>query len=214
MISLPAYPEQLPVVPNPQGFIHASALSIDIRNEALAGHPAWQKLIGIYYQPDALAKILNTGTSEPTAICTAYIEAEFDSEASADKNFKELVANAKKDGAQKFDRNDPAIDRILSNYENPTKNLGGGTAIAVNGVTVLGATAETSSYYAGSMIATYTRSDSHQSAMMPFATAVAWMRVGTRIIKLSATYPFLGKASINEANDTMMNWLRMVVASN
>jgi hypothetical protein len=117
MTSLSGYAEQLPVVPNPQGFIEASTLSAIIRNAALAGHPSWQKLIGVYYEPDALAKILNTGTTEPTAICTAYVEREFASEAAADSDFKELVANAKNDGAQKFDGNDPAVARVLSNYE-------------------------------------------------------------------------------------------------
>jgi hypothetical protein len=214
LATFPAGADQLPVVPNPQGFIESSALSVNIRNGALAGHPASQKLIGIYYPPNTLAKILNTGTSEPSAICTAYIDGEFDSEATADTHFKQLVINAKKDGAQKFDRSDPAIDRILKNFEDAATNLGTDTTITVNGATILGAIAETNTYYAGSMIATYTRSVDGQSAMMPFATAVAWMRIGPRIVKLSATYPFLGKASIIEANDTLMSWLRAVVSSN
>jgi hypothetical protein len=212
--SLSAQADKLPSVPNPQGFIEASALSPNIRNAALAGHPSWQTLIGIYYQPDSLAKILNTGTTEPSAMCTAYVEREFASETKADSYFKELVANAKKDGAQKFDRNDPAIDRILSNYENAAKNIGNGTSIAVNGATVLGGIPEDTNYYAGTLISTYTWSNGSQSAMMPFATAVAWIRMGKQIVKLSATYPFTGKQSILQANDTLTNWLRVVIAAN
>jgi len=211
-----AYADQVPAVPNPQGFIEASALSPDIRNAAVAGHPSWQKLIGIYYQPDALAKILNIGTTEPSAICTAYVEREFDSETTAESHFKELVTNAKKDGARKFDRNDPAIDRILRNYESAVENenLRNGTSISVSGATVLGGIGEASNYYAGSLISTYTWSNGSQSSMMPFASAVAWIRMGKRIIKLSASYPFSGKQSILQANDTLTNWLRAVIASN
>src|SRR5438270_11235147 len=91
MIATPARPEALPIVPTPQGFIEASALSVNIRNGALTGHSASQKLIGIYYQPDTLAKILNTGASEPSPLCTAYIDGEFDSETTADAHFKQLV---------------------------------------------------------------------------------------------------------------------------
>jgi hypothetical protein len=210
MTSLSGYAEQLPVVPNPQGFIEASTLSAIIRNAALAGHPSWQKLIGVYYEPDALAKILNTGTTEPTAICTAYVEREFASEAAADSDFKELVANAKNDGAQKFDGNDPAVARVLSNYENAAKGLGNGVSVSVSGATVLGGIGEGNNYYAGSFISAYTWSNGSQSAMMPFATAVAWIRMGTRIVKVSASYPFSDRQSIFEANDTLLNWLRVV----
>ena len=98
--------------PNPNGFIEASTLSTNIKNRALAGHLSTVKLIGVYYPPDALATILHAGYTEPTAFCIAFVEKEFETAKAADDYFNRLVKNAKKEGEQKFDRNDAAIDRI------------------------------------------------------------------------------------------------------
>jgi hypothetical protein len=187
----------------PRGFIEATALSPDIHKLALAGHPSWQKLIGWYYQPDALAEILRSGTTEEGPICQAYADREFGSEAEATAHFNQVVANAKKEAMQKFDRNNPAIDRILRNYENVTKNLGNGVAVSADGVTMLGDIGEGSNYYAGSMIFAYTWSNGSQSAPMPFALAVAWIRIKKQIVTLKVAYPFTAKSSILQANDAL-----------
>jgi hypothetical protein len=213
-VSSAAESQQLPVVPSPQGFVEASALSPTIRRNALAGHLPSEKLIGIYYQPDALAEILRDGTTAPSPIYTAYVQREFESVSAADTYFRELVQNAKKDEKQKFDRNDPAIDRILNNYEKAAKGLGNGTTITVNGATTLGELSEGSNFYSGSLISAYQWSNGTQSAVMTFASAVAWMRLGTRVIKLSATYPFIGKQSIIEANGALLNWVSQVTTAN
>jgi hypothetical protein len=124
------------------------------------------------------------------------------------------VKNAEKESEKKFNRDDATIDLIWKRYEDAAKNVRSGVAITVNGATVLGTLAETSTYYAGSMISTYTWSDGQRKAIMPFAIAMVWMRIGNQVIRLSAVYPFSGKASILAANDTLLNWLKSVTASN
>ena len=213
-LAVPAYSDQLPTVPSPMGFIEGSALSAVIRDRAMAGHPASHKLIGQYFLPDALAEILKNRQTGLTAFCSAYIEREFSSDRAADDYFKELVKDLKKEGEQKFDRSNPAIDRILRRYEDAAKKSGGGITVKANGITVLGAIEETNSYYASALISSYTNSDGQRSAIMTFAIAVAWMRIGPRVLKLYVTYPFTGKASIGKANDALTGWVHRVAASN
>lgn len=214
VLTFPAHPDQLPMVPSPNGFIEASTLSAFIRNMAVAGQPASSKLIGAYYPPDALAEILSAGQTNPAAFCKANVLKEFGSVQAADDYLKQLVRNAKKEGGQRFDRNDAAVDRILKHYENAAKNVRDGVTITVNGSTVLGALAETDSYYASSAIFSYTSSDGQRTAIMPFAVAVVWMRIGKQVVTLLVAYPFLGKASILAANDTLLNWLESVITAN
>ena len=206
--------DQLPIVPNPSGFIEASALAPFIRSMGMAGKPASYKLIGVYYQPDALAEILSAGRTITAAFCKANVEKEFESVESADDYLKRLIKNAKKESEKQFDRNDPAVDRISKHYEAAANNLRDDVTIAVNGMTVLGTLAETDSFYAASSISAYTVSDRQRNAIASLASAVVWMRIGKRVIKLSASYPFLGKASVLAANDTLLNWLKSVEASN
>jgi hypothetical protein len=52
------------------------------------------------------------------------------------------------------------------------------------------------------------------NVLISFTGAVAWIRIGKQVMQLSATYPFLGKASILAANDTLLNWLKSVPTSN
>jgi hypothetical protein len=49
---------------------------------------------------------------------------------------------------------------------------------------------------------------------MPMAAAVAWMHIGNQVIELSTMSPFVNKQSILAANDTLLNWVQSVIASN
>lgn len=129
-------------VPTPQGFIEASALSKNIERLAIAGQPDSVKLIGIYYEPDALSSLLNLGYAGTAPFCKALLQAEFSSAKKADEYLKRLVINAKKDATKKFDRENPEINRILKNYEDASKKLHPETKISAKGLTALGAIAD------------------------------------------------------------------------
>lgn len=202
------------VVPNPAGFIEGSALSKNIKDWAVAGLSPNVKLIGMYYEPDTLSKILKIGYSEPAPFGKALVQFESKSTGEADRYLKNLVMNAKKEGSKSFDRNDPVIDRIVSNYEDAEKKINSNIAITANGVTLLGSIAETDTYYASSLITVFNWSDGTQTANLPFVSAVSWMRVGKQVIQLSMTYPFAGKQSILFANAALIAWVKEVEKSN
>ena len=207
--------QALPVVPSPEGFIEGSALSADIKKLGLAGQSPSGKLIGVYYQPDTLAKILKQGYyTEPAPFCQAQVQREFNSAEEARQNFKDLVTNAKKESTTKFDRNDPAIDRIWKHYEDAANNLARDEALSVNGATALGDLAETDTFYANSSIISYSLSDKQHTSTLPVASAFGWILIGRRILGISAIYPLVDKQSITVANDTLMTWLKDIVKHN
>jgi hypothetical protein len=212
--SIPVHADQLPRLPSPQGFIEASSLSEKIRTQALIGHPPSDKLIGVYYEPSALANILSAGSSnEPTPFCRAYLQGKFESSKDADDFLKRLIGNAKKESEQKFNRNDnDALDRILKRYEKAIRDKGVGETPKFTGATDLGELAETDTYYASTMIVAFAVSDGQRNGSIAFVAAVAWMRIENQIIQISATYPFLDKASILGANDTLLKWIESIVS--
>jgi hypothetical protein len=198
------------IVPSPDGFIEASALSSSIKSQAMAGHLSSEKLIGVYFRPDDLANLLKSNESGALPMCRAYVMAELESEEAAEREFKAIAANAKREGQGRFDPNDPATSRILKRFEDAA-NRGNGEA-SVAGATVLGSLNDTDRSYASSVIAAYSVRSPQGAGTLVLANAVAWLRLRKQIIQLSATYRFDGQASITKANETLTNWLNRTLS--
>lgn len=203
-------PSKLIAIPSPSDFIEGSSLSAYIKAIASAGLPPNSKLIGSYYQPDALSEILKTGYAAPSPFGKALIQFDGNSVSEADQYLKKLVMNAKRDESKTFDLNDPDIARILDGYKGATKKINPSIAISINGMVSLGSIAETDTYYARSLISVFDWTNGAQTVKLPFVSAVSWMRVGKQVIQFSMTYPFDGKESILATNATLINWLKAI----
>ena len=83
--------------------MEASALVPPLKDQALIGHPAGTRLIGVYLLPDELASIWHGGVGQVTIFCRAYVISEFGSEEEATASFGRMIAGAKREASKKFD---------------------------------------------------------------------------------------------------------------
>jgi hypothetical protein len=150
---LPSWSDSLPIVPAPKGFIESSSLVPALRQQALLGHPARTRLIGVYLLPDELADILRSNSIRHTIICRAYVNDELVSLDAAKSFFRRMVASAKAEQSRKFDLTDPDQKRIIQRYTDATKQRQG-QSIDMTGATFLGSLMEADDIYAFSVIVT------------------------------------------------------------
>ncbi len=63
----------LPYVPSPNGFVESSTLVPVLKDQALLGHPADTRLIGVYLLPDELSTIMHGAEVRMSIFCRAYL---------------------------------------------------------------------------------------------------------------------------------------------
>jgi hypothetical protein len=200
------------MVPAPKGFIEASALSLTIRDTFSAPLRFPKRLVGVWYEPDAVADILNSGSTTNAAYYTAVLEKELETSQAAAVAMKDYSTTANNRAHQKFDLNDPATDKLVRFFEQAYKKGGNGVSLKIAGMTMLGAIAESPTFRADSMILVAQRSD--ESELMPYAMAVGLMQIGTQLVSLSAAHPFNSKASILKGNAMLLTWSKVVYDAN
>ena len=196
-----------PRVPPPAGFIDGASLSETIKAMGLAGQPPSAKLLGLYYPTNALAEILNKGSTAPSPFCKAIVNKNYSSVSDAKKGFQTLVKNAKKEGDTQFDPNDPAIRRIFAHYENAARKIEPSVSVKANGMSVLGTILDRETIFAGSAILSIAWSDGQTQADMPFAVSFAWMRFGKQQVEVGVLYPFRDATSVTSANQKLLEWI-------
>ena len=197
-------------VPNPRGFIEASAVSDKVRATATAALSPEARLLGAYYPTNALAEILNHGFSEFGPFCRAVVQREYKSSSAAKKAFATLVANAKKEVGSKFDLKNKNIQLILKNAEQAARKVDPSISVKMKGSTVLGSLIDDETTFAVCMLVNFSWSDGQTTTQVPYVFAVAFTRFDTRQIDFSTHYPFTGESSVNLANQKLTEWLRQV----
>jgi hypothetical protein len=197
-------------VPNPSGFIEASALSEKVRITGSAGLSRGSTLLGVYYPTNALAGILNQGFSAPSPFCKAVLQKEYSSVSSAKKEFATLVANAKKEGDRKFDPNDKSIRLIFEHYKNAARKVDPSISVNVKGTTILGSLIDEDTTYAVCMLINFGWSDGETTTEIPYAASLAFTRFDTKQVNFSALYPFNGDSSVEVANKSLRTWLTQI----
>src|SRR5208337_1447083 len=183
--------DDLPSVPSPKGFIESSALVPALKDQALMGHPARTRLIGVYLLPDELASIMRGAPESLTIFCRAYVNDEFESVDGAKAFYSRMIANAKQGASKNVDLADPETRRIIQRYIDVTKEREG-VSSGITGMTVLGSILETENVYATSMIVAMYAQIEQGQVSIPVAAAGAWIRDGKQILELSVGAQFQG----------------------
>ena len=205
---------QPPRVPVPAGFIEASGLSDSLRAMGTTGLNPSARLIGLYHTTNAVADILNKGYTVPTSFCKAVMQREYGSVSDAEKGFRTLVENAKKEGSRRFDPNDKEIKAILKRYEDAARNLVPGVSVKAMGASTLGTIVDDETCYAVSLLLNFNWSDGQSQADMPFSVGLAFVRLGAHQVQLSVLCPFQDSSSVTTANEKLTVWLKQVREQN
>jgi hypothetical protein len=106
----------LPYVPSPNGFVESSTLVPALKDQALLGHPAGTRLIGVYLLPDEVSAIMHGAEARMSIFCRAYVIHESATEDNAKVYFRALVTSAKNEGSKPFSLDDPDSKRIVQGY--------------------------------------------------------------------------------------------------
>jgi hypothetical protein len=201
----------LPRIPAPAGFVEASGLSEKLKQAALAGNLPPARLLGYYYQTNALAELLNLGyTKQPALFCKAVLKKDFTSISQAKQEFQTLVKNAKRETATTFDPNDSAIKRIFKHYEEASRDSDTGASHRVIGMSFLGMLVDKEASFAQSTLANLKFSDGQNEMEQPFVIALGFMRLGKKQISLGVAYPFNGESSVTSANRQLLDWIKAI----
>jgi len=212
-VTVPAWSDDLPPIPSPKGFIESSSLVPALKDQALLGHPARTRVIGVYLLPDELAKILHGAPQQMTILCRAYVNDEFGSQDEAKAFFRRMIVSAKKEQSRKFDLTDPDVSRIVQRYVNVTKERQG-QSVNMIGATLLGSILENEDIYAMSVIVSSSAQTDEGQVLVPLTGAVAWIRRNNQILELSDLAQFEGGQSIKTANGVLMEWLKALAPTN
>jgi hypothetical protein len=209
----PVWSDNLAPVPSPKGFIESSSLVPALKDQALLGHPATTRLIGVYLLPDELANILHGGAEQLTIFCRAYLNDEFRSEDAAKVFFRRMIVGAKQEQSKKFDLADPDVSRIIQRYVEATKQRQG-QSVSMIGATMLGSILETEDTYGMSVIVSMSAQTDQGQALIPLTGAVAWIRQRNQILEFSDLAHFEGAESIEAANAVLMEWVKAIASTN
>jgi hypothetical protein len=212
-LTVPVRSGNLPPIPSPKGFLESSSLIPALKDQALLGHPARTRVIGVYLLPDELADILHGTPQQMTIFCRAYVTDEFGSQGEAKDFFRRMVASAKNEQSKKFDLTDPDVSRIIQRYVDVTKEREG-QSVNITGATILGSIMENEDVYATSVIVSSSAQTDEGQVFIPLTGAVAWIRQGNKILELSDLARFEGGQSIKRANGVIIEWLKALVLSN
>jgi hypothetical protein len=190
-----------PYLTPPNGFVESSALVPVLKDQALLGHPASTRLIGVYLLPDELSAIMRGGEARMSIFCRAYVIHETATEDDAKAYFRALVTNAKKEGSKPFNLDDPDNKRIIQNYVDATER-NYGQSVGFTGATILGSIVDTDDAYGESMVVAMKAQTNQGEIAIPMTAAVAWVRRGNQILEMSDLAQFTGQDSIALANST------------
>lgn len=211
--------EPLPVgevrltLPAPVGFVEGSRLSPKLVKSALAGLQPSVKLLGLYYETNTLAEIINQGFTKPSPFCRALLRKVFDTAPAAQTAFDTLVVNAKKEASAPFDREKPAIKSLFQHYEDSLRKESGTTG-KVLGITTLGVLVEQPDSFAMTTLVNLNWSDGQSEITAPFAIVVIWLRVGKEHVDLIVAQPFLSASSVDVANRRALEWVGLTRKAN
>ena len=198
----------LPDLPPPSGFVESSTLVPFLKDRALTGHPAGERLIGMYLLPDELSAMMHGGEERMSIFCRAYLIHESATEDDATAYFRAQVAYAKKDASKPFNLNDPGNKGVIQGYIDATKRKFG-QSVGVTGATILGSIIDTDEAYGASMIAAYQAQFGHGGEIaIPVTSAVAWVRRRNQILNMSCSAQFTGQDSLALANGVVTNWVK------
>jgi hypothetical protein len=202
----------LPTIPAPKGFIEASALSAKIKNTFSSSLNTHQHLLGVWYEPDVVARIVNSTLENQVIYYRAVLEMELESPQAASTELREYSKKANIGVGKPFDLDDPATIRLVREFEQWTKNTGNTVTGKLVGMTQLGSIAESSIFRADSAIFALQRSDASEPTIL--AMTMGLIQIGKQLISLSVANPFTGKASILAANNMLLTWLNTVYKAN
>lgn len=197
----------LPHVPSPYGFVESSTLVPILKDQALLGHPAGTRLIGVYLLPDELSAIMHGAEERMLIFCRAYVIHESATEDDARAFFRVLVTNAKNDVSKPFSLDDPDNKRIIQAYIDAAKRKLG-QSVGFTGVTILGSIVDTVEAYGASMVVAGKAQTDQGEIAIPMTGAVAWVRRGTQILEMSDLAQFTGQDSISLADGVVTKWLK------
>jgi hypothetical protein len=197
----------LPYVPSPNGFVESSTLVPVLKDQALLGHPAGTRQIGVYLLPDELSAIMHGSEVRMSIFCRAYVIHESTTEDDARAYFRVLVANAKNEGSKPFSLDDPDSKRIVQGYIDATKRKQG-QSVGFRGVTILGSIVDTDEAYGTSMIVAGKAQTDQGEIAIPMTGAVTWVRRGNQILEMSDLAQFTGQGSIVLVDGVVTNWLK------
>jgi hypothetical protein len=207
--------DPLPRIPAPAGFVEASGLSEKLKKAASATLRPPASLLGLYYQINSLAELLNLGyTEQPARYCTAVLKKDYSTISEAKQEFQTLVKYAKKETATAFDINDPAIQRIFKRCEQASRDPDTGASRKVIGMSFLGLLLDKEASIAQSTLANLKCSDGQNEIEQPFVVALGFMRLGKKQISLGVAYPFNGESSVTSANRQLLNWIKAIETLN
>ncbi|MGJ4951838.1 hypothetical protein [Bradyrhizobium sp. HKCCYLS20291] len=209
----PAISDSLPLIPSPTGFIESSSLVPSLRDQALLGHPARTRLIGVYLLPDELADIMRGAPQHMTIFCRAYINDEFASQDEAKAFFRRMIANAKQENSYKLDLASPTTRRIIQSYETATQERQG-QSVKLTGSTILGSILETEDIFATAVIVSASAQTSQGQILIPLTGAVGWVRWRNQVLELSNTAQFTGSKSITATSNILLEWLNAFQSAN
>ncbi len=197
----------LPYVPSPNGFVESSTLVPVLKDQALLGHPAGTRLIGVYLLPDEVSAIMHGAEARMSIFCRAYVIHESATEDDAKAYFRALVTSAKNEGSKPFSLDDPDSKRIVQGYIDATKQKQG-QSVGFTGVTILGSIVDTDEAYGTSMVVAGKAQTDQGEIAIPMTGAVAWVRHGNQILEMSDLAQFTGQDSIALADGVVTNWVK------
>ena len=123
--------DELPDIPSPPDFVEAAHVNQRMRDLASIGHPASEKLIGVYLRPSDLNDFASTGRLGGAIVCRAYLEGEYASAQETKAAFQKIVAALKRESGP-LNLPDPDVARILDGYRRATQeSFHGGSVTAV-----------------------------------------------------------------------------------
>jgi hypothetical protein len=197
----------LPNLPPPSGFVESSTLVPALKEQALLGHPAGTRLLGVYLLPDELSAIMHGAEERMSIFCRAYVIHESATEDDAKAFFRALVTNAKKDGSRPFSLDDPEKKRIIQGYVDATKQKRG-QSVGLTGATILGSIVDTDAAYGQLMVVAGKAQTARGEIAIPMTSALAWVRHGNQILEMSDVAQFTGQDSIDLAKGVVTNWVK------
>ena len=180
---------------------------------ATAGMTPPTELIGIYYETNALAEILNNGrTSGQTAFWTAKFKGNSATLQAAKDSYAQICTNARKEAGGPLDATSPDIKSIWSHYESAAAKLKTNSALKIQGVVPLGVIAERTNVLAFSGLTNIrvTNTEEGWTTEMPTVFVAGFLRIGVSQVEIGLAYPFKDAQSIETANTGFVKWLQQI----
>jgi hypothetical protein len=182
----------MPRIPAPAGFVDAGVLNGG-KLEGLADVPPEYEILGTYLPTNALAEIVNKGSTSLSPFCRAIFARQFPTVAAADEAFTRSVKDMKQAETQPLHTEIPMGDWIA-----------GGNAKA------RGAFQATDSVHAICVTTTSRSSKSESKEQYAFVHSSAILRLHDQILMVGATYPMFGEKDVETCKITTVEWIKEI----